>query len=450
MEEIDQGGYNQNDFNEPNPDPDGDTVSISKKKIYLAVGVALIVIMIVAILFVAWDVYKRNIRGNESAESGQEVANQETPSTDDPGGDSTEESDDTEAFDLFSEKYIVVQGSQTSSDQNSGGSSSGGNSGTAEKPAEVKKKWKTYINADIGYMLQYPEGWKVIEIEEYNETIQKNVKYIKIESPKSKYALFWGIKENADPFEISDRTGVGMGELVHNGKVMILETEVETKKFVHEGKILEYLAEGISGSFKTKDGKHSCMAVFHPVSDEYIGKSSSPNIPEVEKVKEILETVQLIPRSGKICQSQLSEQEKSILDGWGAFYNKKYKYLVRISNGWTKASAPVDEITDPNKIVTYVNEKDPYERFQIRSEEHALVEIPKTWTKFAAKKIKVACAETNVEYFSRSDMVFLVTYLSHNGRRHSIYYGFKSPGASMTSSVIETYEALIKSIVFDE
>lgn len=451
MEEINQEGtMEQGGFKGPNSDPENDdsgTISISKKKIYLAIGALLIAVIIGAVLFVAWDIYERNFMKKETLENVQEDNHQEGTPSDDPGSAGSEETGgEGKMFDLFSEKYIILNESGSESDQDSGGSS-----GKAEKTAEASIKWKTYINADIGYMLQYPEDWKVIGVEEYNETIQKNVKYIKIESPKSKYELLWGIKENADPFEISDRTGVGMGELASDEKVKILETEVETKKFVYEGKILEYLAEGISGSFKTKDGKHSCMAAFHPISDEYIGKSSSPNIPEVETAKEILGTIKLIPRSGEICQLALTEQDKDLIKGMDAFYNETYKYIVNISSDWERAYPEFEKI-NPDDIVTFVSKKDPNERFQIRTHKYAEFEIPSSWKEFSTKEISVTCSKmkSNVHYYQRNDMVFLVTYFSHKGLRNSITYGFKSPGASITGDVIELYEAIMKSIIFVE
>lgn len=441
MEETNQADANQSNA----PQEENKIIHVNKDKLYLFAALIAVFILTGIVFYMFWENhFKDKAVKNDDTQQEEQAGNRDDLSTEEFGGE--------EMFDLFSDKYLTFAGPSLLSDSSSESSPSSEKSGSSNNknennPTGKEIKWKTYINKDIGYMLKYPSDWKLEETSEYHEILQGNVKNITIYTSDEKYFLSWGIKENADPFFISGRTGVGAGEPVKSGKMTVLDTEIDIVKLMLDGKVTEYFFNGI-GSFKTKDGSHECNASFSYNSDKVSGNPNLANLAEFETAKKILQTVEIIPRSGKICQSEMTAQDKDIINGWAAFYNKTYDYVVQIPNDWTKSNVVSYEKMNPDKVVTYINEKDKYERFQIRSEEYAWFDIPKSWTKFASKKMKVACFDSNLWYYERGDMVFLTAYFKHDDKRFSVFYGFKSPGASITSNAIKMYEAMLKSINF--
>lgn len=147
--------------------------------------------------------------------------------------------------------------------------------------------WNTYTN-EIGYKIRYPKDWTIEVTNEYSDLIQEKVKYIVIFSPGKKYSLYWGLMKNTDSFAISDRTGVGAGELVKDGNITILGTDVTINKLSYEGKTMEYFFPNpITG--KTADGKYTYGASF-----DAEGKSIPANSEEFTTAKKILESAELL------------------------------------------------------------------------------------------------------------------------------------------------------------
>ncbi|MFH0968970.1 MAG: hypothetical protein V1804_00480 [Patescibacteria group bacterium] len=398
-----------------------------KKNIILIIAIATILILSGYIFYTKFGVYVKNGQLNGANQQTSQTGSQDI-SQDENGTDGS--------FDLFSEKY-------NASNKLTSGQQNGQNTGNS---VDEYAGWKTYINSEIGYKLKYPADWKVEESSAYNEIIEQNVKSILISSPGEKYFLHWGIKEKNDPFAISGRTGIGAGDFIKDGKITILNNELDITRLIDEGKTLEFFFPS-AGSFESKDGKYFFGASFS-LSNQ--GNTNIANVPELETAKKILKTVQIIPRKGTICQSTLTEQDKSIIDGYSAFYNETHKYLIRIPNDWTKSNiVNLNEKVLPDNSITFIG-TDEGERFQWKSASSADIEIPGTWTMYYSKEIKIACEQAITKYFKRGNKLFLLTQFPHNNTKHSILYGFTDIGASITSDIIEMYDSMLKSVEFGE
>jgi hypothetical protein len=124
---------------------------------------------------------------------------------------------------------------------------------TETTPVDEYAGWKTYENKTIGYTLKYPADWTVKEIETYNETIGKNVKYITITTADGKYFLHFGLKRPTDTFAISDRTGIGAGDVEQktDWAVKILNISVIPEALVWQNKVKEIFYYQPSGTTTT-------------------------------------------------------------------------------------------------------------------------------------------------------------------------------------------------------
>lgn len=154
--------------------------------------------------------------------------------------------------------------------------------------------WKTYTNKSIGYKLRYPHDWTVKEIDTFNETIEKNVKYITITTPDGKYFLHFGLKKKSDnTFEISDRTGMGAGEFAPTGKkITILSTAVDIDTFVYSGKIKEYFYP--KKSTTTSDNKWQFTATFSYTDKVNYSSLDMSGLKEEKDAEKILKSVEII------------------------------------------------------------------------------------------------------------------------------------------------------------
>lgn len=118
------------------------------------------------------------------------------------------------------------------------------------KADEYTGCWNTYTNNTVGYALKYPCDWTIKEIALFSETIGKDVKYITITTPDGKYFLHVGVKKPADTFEITDRTGIGAGDMQQKPEkaLTILGVNVIPKSLIFGGKIKEYFYNQPSGT----------------------------------------------------------------------------------------------------------------------------------------------------------------------------------------------------------
>ena len=179
---------------------------------------------------------------------------------------------------------------------------------TATKSAEKKSQaeqqaaeedaegcWKDYQNQQVGYSLKYPCDWTLAETNEFNETLQMNVKHITIHTPDNKYFLYWGYKKSAEQgFANNDRTGVGAGDFVLKPDMAfsILGVNVTPKALVYQGKIKEYFYE------QPQAGIAQCACNFigmfsYNQSQDYDALDMT-NLNYVPTVKQILQSVQKI------------------------------------------------------------------------------------------------------------------------------------------------------------
>ena len=108
---------------------------------------------------------------------------------------------------------------------------------------EASTDWKTYANADIGYSVKYPKDWTVEDtVQTRSEQLVSPVRYITLFSPSKSHFLTLGVKRSTDEFLISNRTGVGAGEIVADGTVTVADTSLPASKLVYKGKVKEWYA----------------------------------------------------------------------------------------------------------------------------------------------------------------------------------------------------------------
>jgi len=152
--------------------------------------------------------------------------------------------------------------------------------------------WKTYTNNVIGYKLRYPSGWIVKEVNTTSEVIEKDVKYITITNPDKKYFLAFGLKLKTDAFVTSDRTGIGAGDFVKNGKITILGTKVDIEQLSYKNKIKEvFYPQSIT---KTADGKYQFTASFSANDIAGYDSLDMTNLTEEAAAEKILKSVELL------------------------------------------------------------------------------------------------------------------------------------------------------------
>lgn len=162
---------------------------------------------------------------------------------------------------------------------------------TPTTPANNYTGWKTYTNNIIGYNLKYPQDWSIDEIDGYSELIQSDIKYITINSPDGKYFLQLGIKKQNDNFKLSDRTGIGAGDLLQDTKytVKILQSDIVPTTLSYNGKIKEIFWNQSSNN----ESKCSCNFDFNAtytcneqVSYENFDMTDNPYLTDVIRIIE--------------------------------------------------------------------------------------------------------------------------------------------------------------------
>jgi len=165
---------------------------------------------------------------------------------------------------------------------------------TSTKEGDGYTGWKTYSNKDIGYTLKYPSDWMLKEINTYNETIQKDVKYVTVTTPNEKYFLHFGLKKKTDgSYEISDRTGMGAGEIKKTGsKITILDTGVDIESFVYQNKIKEFFYP--QKATTTTDGKWQFTATFSYTDKVNYDTLDMTGLEEEKNAEKILESIDLL------------------------------------------------------------------------------------------------------------------------------------------------------------
>ena len=143
--------------------------------------------------------------------------------------------------------YWQKSNSNTKSNESTATSSAGTKSAANEQAVGNQNGcWKNYKNVPVGYRIDYPCDWTLTETNEFNETLEMNVKHITIHTPDNKYFLYWGYKKSAEQgFANNDRTGVGAGDFFPKPNMVfnILGVNVIPKALVYQNKIKEYFYE---------------------------------------------------------------------------------------------------------------------------------------------------------------------------------------------------------------
>ncbi len=325
---------------------------------------------------------------------------------------------------------------QVTTDENQGNEEQNG------KTADEYAGWNTYNNYEVGYQLKYPADWAVKETNEYSELLGNDVKFITITTADKKYFLYWGLKYKDDDFGISDRTGVGAGDLIQEGSVIILGTDTSVKKLAYKSKVKEYFFPG-TGSTKTADGKYSFGAALSPGSGVNYDSLNMQGIPELGKSKLILASVIIIPRTVPLetgCASTLTLTDKLAIKNWKTFKNDKYDYSFKYPEDWD-----YDKVSD--KLINFEGDDDVV--FSWRSEEMTVLGY-EGWDFDTTKNLKVACQSAKSTYLEQGDERMIFTQFKKGGKDHMTNFGYKYIGASMSSDMVEMYDLILKSVEFED
>jgi hypothetical protein len=315
-------------------------------------------------------------------------------------------------------------------------------SASEETVADEYAGWNTYTNTQVGYELKYPADWTVKETDTFNDLIGNDVKYITITTADKKYFLYWGLKYDGDDFAISDRTGVGAGDLIQEGTVTILGTNTAIKKLVYKNKVKEYFYPG-TGSQKTTDGKYYFGAAMSPGSGSGYDSLDMLGVPELEKARLILASVKIIPRAAAVetgCASTLTASDKVAIKNWKTFKNDKYDYSFRYPEDWD-----YDKVSD--KLIDF--EGDDNVVFSWRSEEMTALGFEGWDTDGAQKNLKVACQSAKSTFLKQGDERMIFTQFKKDGKNHMTNFGYRYVGASISSDMVEMYDLVLKSVEFD-
>lgn len=326
----------------------------------------------------------------------------------------------------------------------------GGQDGGTTENAEIADNqavddytgWNTYTNSEVGYELRYPSDWTVKETDTFNDLIGNDVKYITITTADKKYFLYWGLKYDGDDFAISDRTGVGAGDLIQEGTVMILGTNTAIKKLVYKNKVKEYFFPG-TGSQKTTDGKYYFGATMSPGSGSSYDSLDMLGIPDLEKARLILASVKIIPRTAAVetgCASTLTSSDKLAIKNWKTFKNDKYDYSLKYPEDWT-----YDKVSD--KLINFEGDDDVV--FSWRSEEMTALGFEGWETDGAVKNLKVSCQSAKSTYLKQGVERMIFTQFKMDGKNHMTNFGYRYIGASISSDMVEMYDLVLKSVVFE-
>lgn len=310
-----------------------------------------------------------------------------------------------------------------------------------EETADEYSGWNTYTNLEVGYQLRYPTDWTVKEISTYSELIGADVKYITITTADKKYFLYWGLKYENDNFSISDRTGVGAGDLIQEGSVTILGTDTAVKKLVYKSKVKEYFFPG-PGTQKTSDGKYSFGAAFSPGSGTSYDSLNMLGVPALEKARLILASVKIIPRTATQtgCALTLTSPDKLAIKTWKTYKNDKYDYSFKYPADWI-----VDKVSD--KLINFTGAGDDTV-FSWRSAEMTALGY-EGWELDTTKNLKVACQSAKSTFLEQGDERMIFTQFKKDGKEHMTSFSYKYIGASISSDMVEMYDLILKSVEFD-
>ncbi len=92
---------------------------------------------------------------------------------------------------------------------------------TAKKaPVDPYEGWLTYTNSKLGYTLRYPTDWKAEEHTGFEVDMPAN--YVTFTDPNGNYSVAVGLRTVGTDTFITGRTGLGVGESLESGSVVIL------------------------------------------------------------------------------------------------------------------------------------------------------------------------------------------------------------------------------------
>ncbi|MFH1737240.1 MAG: hypothetical protein ABH838_05060 [Actinomycetota bacterium] len=172
-----------------------------------------------------------------------------------------------------------------------GNGSDAGSDTEKEETKEVDpyEGWLTYTNEDVGYQLRYPPDWIVEEHSEDDAGIP-GAKYITIKNSDDSFFVAFGLRGVGDTFPISGRTGLGVGESVEEGAIIVLGENVKIYFHVYEGKAKTTFFGKWAGMVTI--GDHEMWAEFSGTGPyDELDVSTSPDL---ENAKKILESLELI------------------------------------------------------------------------------------------------------------------------------------------------------------
>lgn len=101
--------------------------------------------------------------------------------------------------------------------------------------------WKTLMNTDNGYSLQYPSDWTYVSRSEVGLTDPTyTAKYYEFRSPDNKYMFTFGLKHSDDQKTyLMQRTGIGGGDIVKGGSITLGAYTLSSQELVYQGKTKE-------------------------------------------------------------------------------------------------------------------------------------------------------------------------------------------------------------------
>jgi len=297
--------------------------------------------------------------------------------------------------------------------------------------------WKTYYNYEVGYALRYPSDWIIKETDEWNDLTDQAVKYISIDTPDKKFFLYFGLKGKSDDFGISNRTGVGAGDIKDVGNISVLGTNITIKNLVYGGKIQEIFF-GALGSVNTKDGKYSFSSSLSPHD------KSTGNFPDLETAEKILQSVKIIEKKKVSCISALSFDDKQATKDWKEYKNSKYHYGFKYPKEWAGPDVSNDVVT--------LNGDGGDTTFQFRSGLSTATDYM-GYEVDSKKNVQVSCQNGKSTYLSgvsgsdNDRMIF--TQFEKNGIPHLLMFSYQYVGASISSDMAEMYGLILKSVTFE-
>ena len=118
---------------------------------------------------------------------------------------------------------------------------------TVAFPATGMKGWKAYTNTDYGFSLSYPAEWT---LEQAKGTMVGHGILLHTASGDAQLAVSF---KRASEDAFIGRTGLGSGELVNRGKVMLVKTEIDRQVLVSQGRDMTVLYGCLPGSMNRGD-----------------------------------------------------------------------------------------------------------------------------------------------------------------------------------------------------